>query len=222
MPGSSLPFKRIKGWNVLESSVSPKCAPGFLTTFFPLPLSIFLRSVYRRKANSKLNYWDLTLTSGQFQPENRHCMYVLSRFSRVSDSLWLHGLQPTRLLCPWSSPGKNTGVSSHPLLQYITSLVLIYFITGSLYLLTALHSISPVPSRLLSFFSTFLKKYLQCMAFFTLSQVKSSYFYKERMLHDFDWQIFFKYILSSDSPNILTRKEFLTSFYRWGSCFERM
>ena len=26
----------------------------------------------------------------------------------VSDSLWPHGLQPTRLLCPWNSPGKNT------------------------------------------------------------------------------------------------------------------
>ena len=28
-----------------------------------------------------------------------------------------HGLQPTRLLCPWNSPGKNTGVGSHSLLQ---------------------------------------------------------------------------------------------------------
>ena len=25
-----------------------------------------------------------------------------------------HGLQPTRLLCPWNSPGKNTGVGSQP------------------------------------------------------------------------------------------------------------
>ena len=24
-----------------------------------------------------------------------------------------HGLQPARLLCPWNSPGKNTGVGSH-------------------------------------------------------------------------------------------------------------
>ena len=29
--------------------------------------------------------------------------------SVVSDSLWCHGLQPTRLLCPWDFPGKNTG-----------------------------------------------------------------------------------------------------------------
>ena len=29
------------------------------------------------------------------------------------------GLQPTRLLCPWDSPGKNTGVGCHALLQGI-------------------------------------------------------------------------------------------------------
>ena len=33
--------------------------------------------------------------------------------SVMSDSLWLYGLQLTRLLCPWNSPGKNTGVGSH-------------------------------------------------------------------------------------------------------------
>ena len=35
----------------------------------------------------------------------------------VSDSLWPHGLWPTRLLWPWNSPGKNTRVGSHSLLQ---------------------------------------------------------------------------------------------------------
>ena len=30
-----------------------------------------------------------------------------------------HGLQPSRLLCPWNSPSKNTGVSSHSLLEGI-------------------------------------------------------------------------------------------------------
>ena len=33
--------------------------------------------------------------------------------------LWPRGLQPTRLLSPWNSPGKNTGVGSHSLLQGI-------------------------------------------------------------------------------------------------------
>ena len=30
-----------------------------------------------------------------------------------------HGLQPSRLLCPWDSPGKNTGAGCHFLLQRI-------------------------------------------------------------------------------------------------------
>ena len=33
-----------------------------------------------------------------------------------SSSLWPHGLQPTRLLCPWDFPGKNIGVGCHFLL----------------------------------------------------------------------------------------------------------
>ena len=39
--------------------------------------------------------------------------------SVVSDSLWPHGLQPARLLCPWDSPGKKSGVGCHSLLQGI-------------------------------------------------------------------------------------------------------
>ena len=39
--------------------------------------------------------------------------------SFVSDSLRPHGLQPTRFLCPWDPPGKNTGVGCHFLLQGI-------------------------------------------------------------------------------------------------------
>ena len=37
--------------------------------------------------------------------------------SVMSDSVRPHGLQPTRLLRPWDSPGKNTGVGCHFLLQ---------------------------------------------------------------------------------------------------------
>ena len=37
--------------------------------------------------------------------------------SVVSDSVRPHRRQPTRLLCPWDSPGKNTGVGCHFLLQ---------------------------------------------------------------------------------------------------------
>ena len=37
--------------------------------------------------------------------------------SVMSDSSWPHGLQPTRLLCPWDFPGNNTGVGCHCHLQ---------------------------------------------------------------------------------------------------------
>ena len=37
--------------------------------------------------------------------------------SVTSNSLWPHRLYPTRLLCPWNFPGKNTGVGCHFLLQ---------------------------------------------------------------------------------------------------------
>ena len=43
-------------------------------------------------------------------------LLLLSHFSRV----WFcatHRQQPTRLPCPWDSPGKNTGVGCHFLLQ---------------------------------------------------------------------------------------------------------
>ena len=37
----------------------------------------------------------------------------------MSDSVRPHRLQPTRLPLPWDSPGKNTGVGCHFLLQYM-------------------------------------------------------------------------------------------------------
>ena len=37
--------------------------------------------------------------------------------SILSDSLQPFGLQPARLLYPWDSPGKNSGVGCHFLLQ---------------------------------------------------------------------------------------------------------
>ena len=56
-----------------------------------------------------------------------HCMVLilnwlllllLSRFSRVRP-VRPHRWQPTSLPCPWASPGKNTGVGCHFLLQFM-------------------------------------------------------------------------------------------------------
>ena len=39
----------------------------------------------------------------------------------MSDSVQPHRQPPTMLLCPWDSPGKNTGVGCHFLLQCVKS-----------------------------------------------------------------------------------------------------
>ena len=48
-----------------------------------------------------------------------HCYYCCCCWvtSIVSDSVQPHRRQPTRLPRPWDSPGKNTGVGCHVLLQ---------------------------------------------------------------------------------------------------------
>ena len=60
-------------------------------------------------------------TNGEQQSWNTKCnLWVQSHFShaRLFVTPWL---QPTRLLCPWDSPGKNSGVGCHALLQGIFS-----------------------------------------------------------------------------------------------------
>ena len=50
---------------------------------------------------------------------NIHCIHACSVTSVMSNSLQPRGLSPARLRCPWDSPGKNTGVGYHALLQGI-------------------------------------------------------------------------------------------------------
>ena len=44
-----------------------------------------------------------------------HSPWVSASASAASSTLQPHGLWPPRLLYPWNSPGKNTGVGSHSL-----------------------------------------------------------------------------------------------------------
>ena len=58
--------------------------------------------------------------SGLPFPSPMHECETLKRSrSAVSDPQRSHGLQPTRLLCPWDFPGKSTGVGCHCLLRAI-------------------------------------------------------------------------------------------------------
>ena len=82
---------------------------------FPSPEGIFFTIWATREAQA-------TEISGLF-PSSRHESekWKWSR-SVVSDSVQPHGLWPTRLLHPWDSPGKNTGVGCHFLLLKACSL----------------------------------------------------------------------------------------------------
>ena len=75
--------------------------------------------------NTRLDAW-LALS----RPAQASCiMYLISSFricacmcavtSVMSNSLRPLGLQPTTFLCPWDTPGKNTGVGYHAFFQGI-------------------------------------------------------------------------------------------------------
>ena len=54
--------------------------------------------------------------------ENTLSDYIMADTAQSLSCVWLaglHGLQPTRLHCPWNFPGKNTGMGCHFLLQII-------------------------------------------------------------------------------------------------------
>ena len=65
-----------------------------------------------------------------------------------SDSLWLHELLCTRLLSPWNSPGKDTGMDWHSLLQEV-------FPTKGL-------TLGPDPSPILKFWPLRLLSWALC------------------------------------------------------------
>ena len=48
------------------------------------------------------------------------CMHVHQVTSAMSNSVPPYRRQPPRLLCPWDSPGKNTGVGCHFLLHFLS------------------------------------------------------------------------------------------------------
>ena len=73
--------------------------------------------------DSAIDHWKATdVKKSCFKRKNGifflrpHVPLLLSRFSRVRLCATPRR-QPTRLPCPWDSPGKNTGVGCHCLLQ---------------------------------------------------------------------------------------------------------
>ena len=89
---------------------SKQCRKGIMETMESLKMCIVLMLCYLIwKPQAPCGYWCLEMYSLKCC-----CCQVTSV---VSDSVWPHRWQPTRLPCPWDSPGKNTGVGCHFLLQ---------------------------------------------------------------------------------------------------------
>ena len=101
-PPEDLPDRGIKPTSV----ASPAIACGFFTT-----LTLFTTSVTWEAPYTVINHTMKMTIFWVF--EFSYCQVI----SVVSDSVWPHRRQPTRLPPPWDSPGKNTGVGCHFLLQ---------------------------------------------------------------------------------------------------------
>ena len=75
-------------------------------------------SLFSQSSKAAMKFWEKSYR----QIEEKHTYNWKSEsvsHSVLSDSLQPNGLQPTRLLCPWDSPGKKSGVGSHSFLQGI-------------------------------------------------------------------------------------------------------
>ena len=104
----------------IESGVSSRYLTTFIAALFPITWSRNNPTVDKRKVIYTYN--------------GISCIVLCQVAPVVSDSLLPYGLKPARLLCPWDSPGKNTGMGCHTLLQEI-------FLTQGLnpHLLSVLH-----------------------------------------------------------------------------------
>ena len=97
------------GWGLSVGSTCPL-----------LLLTVCSRKCERNPAaQSRGPNWTLRTSAitGPSRADWHYCCCCCWVASVVSDSVQPHRLQPTRLPCPWDSPGKNTGVGCHFLLQ---------------------------------------------------------------------------------------------------------
>ena len=105
-------------------------------------------------------------------------LLLLFSHSVVSKTLQPHGLYPTRLLYPWDSPGKNTGVVCHFLPQNINLLIYISYCSIGRYPYCSRHKeLSPLTEPSISRLETLRKsgrKSYQKTCIWTRSQVSLS------------------------------------------------
>ena len=118
----------------MPRSVGSRCGSKckFWQIHFIISLSFKVKRIFKNFTVSSLNFQKLTFLIVKKISLINHCTFyplpvyliqctdttllLLSHFSRVR-LLRPQRWQPTRLPCPWNSPGKNTGVGCHFLLQ---------------------------------------------------------------------------------------------------------
>ena len=96
------------------------------TVGIPFHISAKMKILTKRMPHNSFLYTDTeTCIFSKQCPKKKnplqygHRTSSLKVTSVVSDSLQPYGPQPARLLCPWDSPGKNTGMGGHAILQGI-------------------------------------------------------------------------------------------------------
>ena len=105
-------------WNVLESS--PVQTKGHSSSNFKTQLkTIFSATPASGEAPIWKAPWVPWCPGALGQGYSDFLMCASPVTSVVSDSLCPYEQWPTRLLCPWDSPGKNTGVGCQALIQGI-------------------------------------------------------------------------------------------------------
>ena len=108
----------IQSW-VRKCFLNTQCCGSRVRTQCSLAMVTFKNQ--RRK---QARQWDITHRCNLGLDNGKEWAFWESRkwsvsYSVASDSLPPMDCKPTRLLCPWDSPGKNSGVSCHSLPQGI-------------------------------------------------------------------------------------------------------
>ena len=76
--------------------------------------------VFSRESVLHIRWSEFWSFSFRISPSNEYSgliSFTMDKLDQSCQTLRPHRQQPTRLLCPWDSPGKNTGVGCHFLLQ---------------------------------------------------------------------------------------------------------
>ena len=90
-------------------------------------------SIFQRSAFFTVQLSHPYMTTGETIVFSSLCYCCCWVASVASDSVWTYGLQPARLLCPWDSPDRSTGVGCHALLQIKSIHIWFIFLVGNNY-----------------------------------------------------------------------------------------